>query len=463
MSSDTKTGNGGATIVLADDSRVMRKAITRALANEFTIIEAEDGERAWAQLEAHPETAVLISDIEMPNTNGFELLDRIRNASETHLQTLPVIMLTGAEDEATRREALAHGATDFVIKPIDSIELLARVRNQAKASATARNLLKAASTLEEESTLDPLTQITSKRFFMQRAEQDIAYAMRRHHDISILRIDIDHFKKIYVQHGDEIADQILIWVAHAILPLARVEDTLARVGGEEFAILAPSTSPAQAISIGERVRSTIGSRPFIQNHLSIEMTVSIGIAALSEGKADDIDGLVRIAEKRLKSARRAGGNRILGPQTAAASAAIIPDTPSDHEEHGLALMDDAPMTEEVVEEQTATASIDSMVAASMTASEIGFGDTLELEHAHLDDRYNEPAELSEPIEPVSVDAALALIAAEQYAPLSPHIKTLLTELLPLLEYADNSLRLDLGPVLEKLRQKLGEQPQHPGA
>ena len=115
-------------ILVVDDSRVMRKAISRTLNPHFDLVEAEDGEAGWEALLGDEAIDVIITDVEMPRLDGHALLTRIRSSELMRIREIPVIVITGAEDEPAKQRAYACGATDFVIKPIDGVQLLARTR-----------------------------------------------------------------------------------------------------------------------------------------------------------------------------------------------------------------------------------------------------------------------------------------------------------------------------------------------
>src|SRR5581483_2527732 len=145
--------------------------------------------------------------------------------------------------------------TDFIIKPIDGVQLLARTRAHARLDQTTRALVETTKTLEDQSAVDPLTELHSKRYFLQRAAQDLAYATRHGAALAIARIDIDNFRAIYKQLGDDAYDQMLIWLARTLRGVTRTEDTVARIGGGQFAVLAPSTDRAAAAVLCERLRA----------------------------------------------------------------------------------------------------------------------------------------------------------------------------------------------------------------
>lgn len=297
-------------VLVADDSRVIRKAINRILSTEFDLVDAEDGETAWELLRKDSSIEVLISDIEMPKLDGYSLICRIRAEDNERVRSVPIIVITGADDEQTRERAFACGATDFIIKPIDGVQLLARTRAHAKLDQTTRKLEETATALEEQTAVDPLTQLHSRRYFIQRGVQDLAYAKRHNYDLSVIRVDIDNFRSIYKKYGDQVSDQILIWLAKILVATSRTEDTVARIGGGEFAILAPSSGRMQAAVLCERARTAVSAESFKNDSLTLPMTISLGLSTLGRDPGDTIDELLSLAEQRMTLAKAAGGNRL---------------------------------------------------------------------------------------------------------------------------------------------------------
>ncbi|MEW6331304.1 MAG: diguanylate cyclase [Pseudomonadota bacterium] len=315
-------------VLVADDSRVIRKAINKILSSEFELVETEDGETAWEHLLKDDSIEVLVSDIEMPRLDGYSLICRIRAADSERVRNVPIIVITGADDELTRERAFACGATDFIIKPIDGVQLLARTRAHAKLDQTTRKLEETSTALEEQTAVDPLTQLHSRRYFIQRGVQDLAYAKRHNSDLSVIRIDIDNFRTIYKQHGDQVSDQILVWLAKILTATCRTEDTVARIGGGEFAIIAPSSGRMEAAVLCERVRTAVAAEAFKHANLSLPLTVSLGLSTLGRDPGESIEELLALAEQRMTLAKAAGGNRL-----------------------GISYQEEAPKPEEAVIEQ----------------------------------------------------------------------------------------------------------------
>jgi len=426
------------TVLLIDDSRVMRKAISMILSQEFNLIEAEDGEDGWEKLTSNPEIQVVISDIEMPKLDGFGLLERLRNFEDVRISQMPVIIITGADDEETRQSALDQGATDFVTKPVEKSQLLARVRSSAKFTETKRNLEDTSYSLKSESTQDPLTGLSSRRFFLQRGEQDIAFAKRHGQGLALLRLDVDRFRRLYGDYGDDAVDDILIWIARLLKSHARVEDTVARIGGAAFAILAPSTSPGEAMILAERLRIAVSKNPYQWQNVSVPMTASVGMATLGQHLDSDIGGLLKAAEDRLREARRSGGDKLSSDETVAAgpAARVNPETPSAAQ---------APHAE--IEPLDASLGDFSLEDIPVLPDEV----------EPIDLATSDPGAVDmEPVagDQLSVDQALTALTTGEAHRLEPHLWSLLTRCLPLLEYCNKKLDLGIGIATQVVRHKI---------
>jgi len=296
-------------ILVIDDSRVIRRAISKILNAEFQITETEDGEAGWNALLADPSIQVVISDVEMPGLDGYALICRIRATEDARVRAVPVIIITGGQDEVTRERAFACGATDFITKPIDGVQLLARARAHARLDQTTRKLAETTKTLEDQSALDPLTELHSRRYFLQRAAQDVAYAKRHGEAFAVVRIDIDNFRTLYKQNGDDWCDRMLVWIAHLLRTGTRTEDTVARVSGGSFAVLAPATDRDAAVIVAERLRAGVAENPFVYEGAEVAITISLGIGTRG-ADGDTVEELLAQAEQRLTLAKADGGNRL---------------------------------------------------------------------------------------------------------------------------------------------------------
>ncbi|GMQ89732.1 MAG: diguanylate cyclase [Gammaproteobacteria bacterium] len=297
-------------VLVVDDSRLMRKAINKFIEREFEATEAEDGEQGWQMLVDDDQIQVVIADVLMPRLDGYALICRIRAADAARIRDVPVIVITGAEDEETRERAFACGANDFITKPIDGARLIECTRAQAKLDQTSRKLAHAADILDEQASIDPLTQLNSRRLFVQRGSAELATARDAGTELSLIRLDIDNFRTIYSEHGDDSGDRLLVWVANIIIAQTRGGDILARVGGGEFAAVTPRAGRLEAAVLCERLRSAINKEPFKHNGISIPVTVSLGVVTLGRDPGNTIDELLDLADQRVAAAGAAGGNRL---------------------------------------------------------------------------------------------------------------------------------------------------------
>lgn len=382
---DTQTASADKPLILViDDSRVIRRAISKILSNEFTLLEAEDGEAGWQQLVADDRIQVVITDVEMPQLDGYSLICRVRASETSRVRDLPIIVITGAQDDQTRERAFACGATDFVIKPLDGVQLLARARAHAKLDQTTRKLQETTKSLEEQGAADPLTELHSRRYFMQRAEQDLAFAKRHGQDLGVIRIDFDDFRSLYKKYGDEVCDQMFIWLAQIMRANTRTEDTPARIRGGEFAILTPSAERSDVSVLCERLRIAAAETPFEHNGIRIPLTISLGIATVNGDRVDTVDELMARAEQHLTLAKAGGGNQL-----------------------SIGYEQQVAPPEEAIMEQP------------------------------------------------DIETAFRMIADGEGGKLVPYLPDMVARVLPLLELSNDQLELELHPMLQALRERLG--------
>ena len=298
-------------LLLVEDSKTAAALVTNGLRDRYQVLCAGDGAEAWDILSQHTDIDLVVTDIQMPNMNGHELLIRIRSGEIPAIGTLPVIVMTTANDTTDRDRAFANGANDFIYKPIDIVELQARVAVHQKLAATIRALEASQQSLTQQAMTDPLTQLRNRRAFSDISSHHFMLARRHNTELSVVAFDIDHFKKINDTYGHGGGDQALKAVAQTITETIRGSDVPARVGGEEFMILLPNTGRVGAGIIAERVRAAIEQTPVPIGDKHVSVTVSGGIASFGPDGRDDFEQLVETADKRLYAAKQKGRNRIV--------------------------------------------------------------------------------------------------------------------------------------------------------
>ncbi|MHB8621984.1 MAG: GGDEF domain-containing response regulator [Sulfuricaulis sp.] len=310
ISEQTKTNDSLPTLLLAEDSHTTHALLNKYLGNGYRLLHAEDGVQAWNILQQNNDVDLVITDIHMPNMTGHQLLVKIRKSDDEHHRNLPVIVMTTAEDNVDRNLAFLNGANDFITKPIDEMELQARIKVHYRLARTIRELETSQKALAEQATTDPLTKLKNRRAFFEVGPQALITARHYAADLSVILLDIDFFKKINDTHGHQAGDDALLVVAHILVQLARAVDTVARIGGEEFALLLPDTNRLGAAVLAERIRVAIEREQFIVGDKIVPITVSIGIASFGVDSSESIDQLLAVADNRLYLAKNSGRNRI---------------------------------------------------------------------------------------------------------------------------------------------------------
>ncbi|MDA8363721.1 MAG: diguanylate cyclase [Gammaproteobacteria bacterium] len=425
-------------VLVADDSLVIRKAIEKHLKADFDVVLADNGETAWEIVTRDPAIKVLITDIEMPRLDGYGLICRIRAADEVQVRGMPVIAITGAEDEQTKARAFACGATDFIIKPIDPMQLHARVHAHVKFTDASRRLAQAEAALEDESVNDPLTRLCGRRYFRRRAEQELAHAVRHGGDFLLARLDVDRMKQIYAQHGDDLVDALLVWLAERLKRVSRNEDTVARIGGAEFAVLALTTGQESGEVVCNRIRAAVVAEPFCHGKETVRVTLSIGLVTLDEDRLRSLDDILALAERRLVHAKSEGGDRV---STTTQGSDLVPP-----EELALAAAEPPLPVEELLNVAD---------AATLPLAEI------EDLCVPQEDGSNVPSPAIVPAAPaedladlLSIDRALMMLVKDDIRRLEPWIDGVALRVLPLLEFCNRRRGLGLDQALADIKSRL---------
>jgi two-component system, cell cycle response regulator len=289
-------------ILLVDDSVLMRKAASKMLGEEFDVVVAKDGQEAWVMLQADPAIQLVFTDLNMPKVDGYELVARIRGAEDEGTVNMPVIVVTGAEDdEGARRRALDAGATDFVTKPFTSIDLLARARAHANYRRITRQL-------ERQVTLDALTGLLNKAGFLDRAQQDLAYMYRHGQPLSLVRIEVDDFRSLFLKFGKAVAEEVVQQVAKTIRRSIREEDSAGRIGLSGFALCLPAGQHEGSKGLVDRIRQQIA----LGEGNSIAITVSAAVLTPALDHKLEAGELLAVCDDLLQEALAEGGNRVAG-------------------------------------------------------------------------------------------------------------------------------------------------------
>lgn len=298
-------------ILVVDDSKVMRRAIGKILGKEYEVIEAAHGEDAWTLILNDSSIQVVFTDLGMPYLDGYGLIQRIRKSTDPNLKDLPVIIITGQEDdEKAQQDALNAGATDFISKPFESVQLKARAKAHVRFEQTVRKLSETSEQLENQAAIDEVTGLGGQQYFCRTADETLAYIKRNGGQLILVRMDIDNFDSIFIKNGRAIADKIIASVGKQLTKLVRTEDKLARVGLAKFAMLLLSTNIDDARNLAARIHKKISGLKFKTGNKTIKVTVSISILEPQLEKDTDIKVLIRQTESYLDDLVIKGGNAI---------------------------------------------------------------------------------------------------------------------------------------------------------
>jgi diguanylate cyclase (GGDEF)-like protein len=292
--------------ILVVDDREDNRALLETILEDggLTVSLATNGHQALhATLTVRPDTILL--DVAMPGMDGFEVCRRLQEDPET--AAIPVILLTAqALDKRSICKGLALGATDYITKPFDPDELLARVRKGLRVKRESDRLRHLALT-------DPLTGLHNRLAIMHRLKAWMSRWRRHDEPFGLLLIDVDHFKRVNDTCGHEGGDRVLQRLAEVFNELARTEDSTGRIGGEEFVILLDHARRKEAVQCAERLRAMAAELAI--DHAGadpISVTLSIGVVSSDElGEGASETTVLRYADDALYVAKNGGRNRVI--------------------------------------------------------------------------------------------------------------------------------------------------------
>jgi two-component system cell cycle response regulator len=313
-----------ATILVAEDSLVIRSVLRRYLEVEgYRVIDAADGQAAIDRCHEDPPDTVLL-DIEMPGMNGHEVLAYLK--ADEELRDIPVVFLTGKTGTDDIVAGLRSGAHDYLKKPFETAELIARVGAAVRTKLLQDELRDQSAEFARMSRIDALTGLYNRRHLEERLREADSAGLRHGRDLSVVMVDIDHFKQVNDTQGHQGGDDVLREFTQRLQAQVRGEDVAGRWGGEEFLVILPETDIDGATTLAERIRASVASAPFTHGPHRFVVTISAGCAA---GAAGDTDELVRRADVALYRAKAEGRNRVLAapPPTDAAISSPDPSMP----------------------------------------------------------------------------------------------------------------------------------------
>ncbi len=294
-------------ILVAEDSMLIRTVLTDQLTSSgYRVIEAADGEQAVETCQRERPDMVLL-DVEMPRLDGYGVLSRLK--ADTNLADIPVVFVTARVTPKDLVEGLRLGAHDYLRKPFDPSELLARVGAALRVKALQDELRVRNAELELMARTDALTGLVNRRNLEEHLAAHASLAHRHSTTMAVLVVDVDRFKRVNDEHGHAAGDAVLRVVASRMADGVRREDVVGRWGGEEFLVVAPYSDLDAAATLGERIRTWVGDTPIpLPDGGALTVTISVGCAAGSDQAWEE---LVRRADAALYAAKASGRNRVV--------------------------------------------------------------------------------------------------------------------------------------------------------
>ncbi|OMH29527.1 hypothetical protein BGP75_19710 [Motiliproteus sp. MSK22-1] len=293
-------------ILIVDDSITTIRLLADLLSDMAEVFFVTDGREALSKAE-EVSPALILLDVEMPEISGYEVGRMLKQNPVT--ANIPFLFITARSDGEDEEKGLRLGAVDYISKPILPAVVCARVQLQLKLQYMTEQLRKANANLQQLANRDSLTDVFNRRRFMELANSSYALSRRSSTPLSLIMLDVDHFKQINDSYGHDSGDITLIELVAVCNDVLREVDVLGRIGGEEFAILLPDTEQHGAYSVAERLRKKIADISISYEDQQFGITVSMGIAELGE-EGDTVHHLMKRADDALYQAKREGRNSV---------------------------------------------------------------------------------------------------------------------------------------------------------
>ena len=303
-----ETGLNGR-ILLVEDRPTVTERLKSALSAFHVVEEESDGQQALLRAADGDFDCVLVS-LNLEGQDGLRLCSQLRSMERT--RDLSVLLIGEAEERPRVLRGLEIGAHDFILRPVDRNELLARVRTQVRRKRFTVRLRDSLQSSMEMAVLDQLTGLHNRRFMDARLASMFDESVMRARTLSLLVLDVDHFKVVNDSWGHDAGDEVLREFADRVRACTRGIDVVARMGGEEVVVVLPDTADMAAQAVAERIRERVESEPFaIQGGVRrIPVTVSIGVASRRAGDQSAAD-IMKRADDALYQAKAAGRNRVI--------------------------------------------------------------------------------------------------------------------------------------------------------
>ncbi len=296
-------------ILIADDSVVSRYLLEVTLRKwGYDVESAPDGLAAWELLQKPDAPSLAILDWVMPGLTGPEVCRMVRQLYKDQYTYL--ILLTSKSLKEDLIEGMEAGADDYVTKPFDQHELQVRLRAGIRILELQAELVAAGEALREQASRDSLTKLWNRSTILEMLEKELYRMEREDSAVGVVMMDIDHFKSVNDTYGHLVGDEVLRQTAKRLSGACRAYDSVGRYGGEEFLIILPGCHASCIESHAERLRAAVGDLPMHIGEIELSITASFGATFALPACGAPPEGLLRVADAALYTAKRAGRNRV---------------------------------------------------------------------------------------------------------------------------------------------------------
>ena len=304
---DSISATGGSILIVDNDARHAERIKAYLTPEHQVDILTEPADAVFQVTGASYELALV--SMSLGDFDPLRVCSQIRTVE--HTRNLPIILMADPADKPRVVRALDLGINDFIHRPLERNELMARVRTQIRRHRYALELRQSVNNTMALAVTDALTGLYNRRYFERHLNLMLGKAQEQGRDLALMILDIDHFKAVNDTHGHDIGDAVLREFAARLKRNIRGVDLACRFGGEEFVVLMPDTDFGQADAVAERVRQSIAEKTFeVGTARPLVVTVSVGVS-LNESVVDTPEGLIKRADVALYRAKREGRNRVI--------------------------------------------------------------------------------------------------------------------------------------------------------
>ena len=313
------------TVLLVDDSKFVRATFKRILEANFAVREEADGEAGWTAVEGDKSVVMVFTDLSMPKLDGFGLLSRIRGSGDARIKQLPVVIISGDENESSKKRARDSGANDFIGKTADAPEVLARIDNLLRLVEAKVEVAVSREAVNTTALRDPITGVFTPQFLLTEGRKHFSAAKRHGGPLSVVILRIDSYGEIEQAVGRDVAGKLLARIAGLLSSTLRTEDSVGRTAENAFTVISASAGPAEALTFARRMRDQLQAAPVKYQSHTLNIRASIGIASLGHDTANSVEELLKVALQRLQPAAAARAPDATVPDAPAATTGLPPE------------------------------------------------------------------------------------------------------------------------------------------